>query len=161
AWAAHEAALEGLRRSLAALRGAGVEPIVVKGMVLAYELYDDVAQRPLADVDLRVRPSRFLRAVRALRARGWPVDPTSKQLGSIGFKVGTALVEIESTVGPPGLCGLTIAQMEARARRRVLPSGIAVREPDIVDHAIVLVVNAFKDKLADCPSWSIGDLVAI
>jgi hypothetical protein len=160
-WAAHEVALEALRRALEALREAGIEPLVVKGIVLAYELYDDVAERPLADVDLRVRPTEFLRAGHALRARGWQVDPTSKQLGSIGFFVGKALVEIESTVGPPGLCGLSVARMEGRARRRVLPGGLAVREPDVVDHAILLVVNAFKDKLVDCPPWSVDDLVRI
>jgi hypothetical protein len=160
-WAGHEIALDALGRALEALRASGVEPLVVKGMSLAYELYEDVADRPLADVDLRVRPGEFLRVVRALRARGWAVDPRSRQLGSIGFWVGHGLVEIESTIGPPGLCGLTVARIASRARMRVLPGGLAFREPDLVDHAIVLVVNAFKDKLVDCPSWSVNDLVAI
>jgi hypothetical protein len=160
-WARHEVALHALGRALEALRAAGVDPLIVKGMSLAYELYDDVADRPLSDVDLRVRPGEFLRAASALRERGWAVDPRSRQLGSIGFFVGHGLVEIESTIGPPGLCGLTVARVASRARARVLPGGLYVREPDIVDHAIVLVVNAFKDKLVDCPSWSVRDLVVI
>jgi hypothetical protein len=160
-WAVHQAALEALARSLDALRKAGIEPLVVKGMVLAYQLYSDVAQRPLSDVDLRVRRREYLPAVRALLARGWRIDYTSKQLGAIGFVVGRALVEIECTVGPPGLCGLGIARMTDRARPRRLPNGITVLEPDVVDHAILLAVNAFKDKLVDCPRWSVDDLVAI
>jgi hypothetical protein len=160
-WASHEIALHALGQALEALRAAGVDPLVVKGMSLAYELYEDVADRPLDDADLRVRPGEFLRAAGALRKRGWAVDPRSRQLGSIGFLVGHGLVEIESTIGPPGLCGLTVARVASRARARVLPGGLSFREPDVVDHAIVLVVNAFKDKLVDCPSWSVRDLVAI
>jgi hypothetical protein len=160
-WAAHEIALDALGHSLEVLRAAGVEPLVVKGVALAYELYADVAERPLADVDLRVRPREFLRAARALRARGWAVDPTSRQLGSVGFLVGHGLVELESTVGPPGLCGLTVERMATRSRWRRLAGRLEFREPEVTDHAILLVVNAFKDKLLDCPPWSVDDLAAI
>jgi hypothetical protein len=160
-WAVHQAALEALGRSLDALRSVGIEPLVVKGMVLAYQLYADVARRPLSDVDLRVRRREYIPAARALLAGGWRIDFTSKQLGAIGFVVGRALVEIECTVGPPGLCGLRIARMIDRARSRRLPNGITILEPDVVDHAILLAVNAFKDKLVDCPRWSVDDLEAI
>ncbi len=160
-WAIHQTSLEALERALQALREVGVEPIVVKGIVLAYELYDDVALRPLSDVDLRVRPHEFMRAARALLMRGWQIDFASSQLGAVGFYVGPTLVELECTVGPPGLCGLSVARMAARSRRRTLPSGLTIREPDLVDHAVLLVVNAFKDKLVDCPTWSVDDLVAM
>jgi hypothetical protein len=160
-WASHEIALDALGRSLEVLRAAGVEPLVVKGVALAYELYQDVAERPLVDADLRVRPREFLRAARALRARGWRVDPTCRQLGSVGFLVGHGLVELESTVGPPGVCGLTVATMASRSRRRVLPGRLEFLTPEVTDHAILLVVNAFKDKLLDCPPWSVDDLAAI
>jgi hypothetical protein len=160
-WAVHQACLGALAESLEVLRRAGVEPLVVKGMVLAYELYDDVADRPLRDVDLRVRPRNLLRATRALLARGWRIAFDSNQLGAVGFWVGPALVELECTVGPPGLCGLSVAHLVERSRRRTLPNGVVVTEPDLVDHAVLLVVNAFKDKLVDCPPWSVDDLVAI
>jgi hypothetical protein len=160
-WAVHQACLGALAESLEALRRAGIEPLVVKGMVLAYELYDDVADRPMSDVDLRVRPRELVRAVRALLARGWRIDFASNQLGAVGFYVGRTLVELECTVGPPGLCGLSVARMAERSRRRTLPNGVAVTEPDLVDHAVLLVVNAFKDKLVDCPPWSVDDLVSI
>jgi hypothetical protein len=160
-WANHQASLEALARSLEALREVGVDPVVVKGIVLAYELYDDVALRPMRDVDLRVRPHELLRAARAMWRRGWPMDFSSPQLGAVGFYVGPTLVELECTVGPPGLCALSVARVAARSHRRTLPNGIRVREPDLVDHAVLLVVNAFKDKLFDCPRWSVDDLVAI
>ncbi len=33
-----------------------------------------------------------------------------------------------------------------------------MREPEIFDHAVVMLVNAFKDKMAQCPDWSLDDL---
>lgn len=160
-WAKHMALLRALKQAQSALTEARVPVLAVKGVVLAHELYDDVAHRPIADVDLRVRPRDFVRAVRALRAQRWKADYTSKQLGAISFLPRGALVELESTVGPPGLCGLTVAQMMGRSVERRLPGDVVVREPDIVDHAVLLVVNAFKDKLFDCPPWSRDDLEAL
>ena len=157
-WAHHEASLFALRKALDALDGAQVPALVVKGMVLAYELYDDVAKRPMADVDIRVRSADFVRAFRSLRSRGWKPDFTSKQLGAVGFSLDGVLVEVESSVGPPGMCALTVADMLTRSEEQVLPGGPRVRVPELHDHAVVLVVNAFKDKMVDCPTWSIDDL---
>jgi hypothetical protein len=160
-WARHAAAVEVLREVLPALDAADVPVLAVKGIILARELHHDVADRPIRDVDLRVRPRDFVAAVRAMRARGWGVDYTSKQLGALGFWVAGELVELESSVGPPGLCGLPVSAMLRRAAPHPLGRGVTVLAPEIVDHAVLLVVNAFKDKLVDCPAWSRDDLVAI
>jgi hypothetical protein len=160
-WARHEELLASLRRALHVLDAAGVPALVVKGMVLAYALYDDVAQRPMGDVDLRVRPRDFVRAARAMRAAGCRVDWTSRQLGSLVFRVDGSIVEIESSVGPPGLCALGVSEMLARSRVRTLSGGLRVREPELHDHAVLLLVNAFKDKLVDATPWALGDLERI
>jgi hypothetical protein len=160
-WIQHEEALGALRVALTTLEEAGVPVLVVKGMVLAYALYDDVAERPMADVDLRIRPRDFLRAVGAMERRGFPAQWTSRQLGAVAFRIGNTLVEIEMSVGPPGLCALTVAQMMARSGTRVLGGELRVREPDVHDHAVLLVVNAFKDKMVECPKHSLDDLDTI
>jgi hypothetical protein len=160
-WARHEESLVSLRRALEILDAASVPALVVKGMVLAYTLYDDVAHRPMSDVDLRVRPRDYVRATRAMRAAGFRADWMSRRLGSIGFRVGRVTVELESTVGPPGMCALRIAEMMTRSRERVLSGGLRVREPELHDHAALLVVNAFKDKLVDAMPWALGDLELI
>ncbi len=160
-WAYHQLALAALRRVLEVLEKGGVPVLVVKGMVLAYALYDDVAARPLSDVDLRVRPRHFVRAVRALRASGLEAGWSSLQLGAVSFDVDGVLVEIETSIGPPGLCALSVGRVFERSRERVLPGGLRVREPELHDHALVLVVNAFKDKMTECPRWSLDDLETI
>jgi len=149
-------ALAALAESMRAL--ADVPSLVVKGMVLAYALYDDPASRPMADIDLRVRPRDLLRAVRAMRQRGYEPVWSSRQLGAVCFEVRGTAVELESTIGPPGLCALSVSRMLARSSDRVLPGGLRVREPELLDHAIVMLVNAFKDKMAQCPEWSQDDL---
>jgi hypothetical protein len=51
--------------------------------------------------------------------------------------------------------------MLARSVERRLAGGPVVREPEIHDHAVLLVVNAFKDKIAGAPRWALEDLERI
>jgi hypothetical protein len=48
-----------------------------------------------------------------------------------------------------------------RSNQRILPDDIRIRQPDLHDHAIILVVNAFKDQMVKCPKWSLEDLARI
>jgi hypothetical protein len=157
-WVRHVEALAALRVALRALDGAGIPALAVKGVVLAHQLYDDVSKRPISDIDLRVRPRDFVDTVRTLQGCGLRADFTSKQLGAIGFPMSGILLEIECTIGPPGLCGMSVEEAMDRGVERTLPGGVRVLEPDPVDHAVLLVVNAFKDKLVECPQWSRDDL---
>jgi hypothetical protein len=67
-------------------------------------------------------------------------------------------VDIEASIGPPGLCAVSVARMLERSKERVLPGDLRVREPELYDHALVMIVNAFKDKMVECPPWSLDDL---
>ena len=69
-------------------------------------------------------------------------------------------VDIECTVGPPGLCATSVETMLDRARHQVEPFGFTHLQPDLHDHVLVLVVNAFKDGLDGSFStpWSVEDL---
>jgi hypothetical protein len=160
-WVAHQAALQALRQTLDAFAGERIDAVAVKGIVLAYRLYGDVADRPIQDVDLRVCPADLRRVLAVARQRGWVLDRSSRQLGCVGFRVGAVLVEVETTIGPAGLCPLSIHELLSRSVARSMKTGFTCLEPEPVDHAVVLVVNAFKDKIVQCPSWSLGDLVRI
>src|SRR5580693_4401126 len=59
AWIQHEYATEALRATLALLERERIATLAVKGVVLARSLYADMAERPMVDIDLRVRPRDF------------------------------------------------------------------------------------------------------
>ncbi|MEW6744798.1 MAG: nucleotidyltransferase family protein [Planctomycetota bacterium] len=60
-----------LGRALEALEGAGVRAIVLKGAVLGPVLYEDLALRPMSDMDMVVRPEDRERAGAALSGAGF------------------------------------------------------------------------------------------
>ena len=58
------------REVFAALAGAGVEGIVLKGVTVAVDAYGDPGARSPGDLDILVRPASVPRAVAALRSTG-------------------------------------------------------------------------------------------
>jgi hypothetical protein len=159
-WALHECAAEAFRKVVEVTRGAGIDVLPVKGIVLAHTLYESVEERPMADVDFRVR-HRDLRRLAALAENvGWPIRVPSKQLGTLDALVNTTLIEFESSIGPPGVCAIGVEDMMARATTRTT-LGVDHLEPEVHDHALLLCVNAFKDKLALGPPWTREDLYRI
>jgi hypothetical protein len=157
-WAQHQFALDALRRVLVVFEREGIETLPVKGVVLAHSLYAGVHERPIVDVDLRIVPEDLPRATRALAREGWRVQRNSNQLGSRALFVERMLVEIETTIGPPGLCAIGVGAMLARSTRTSRGLGFVYREPEIHDHALVLCVNAFKDHLVESNPWTRTDL---
>ena len=61
--------------ALAALAGAGVECIVVKGMHTARTLFPEPGTRPMGDIDLVIRPAQVDAAETALTAAGYRRRP--------------------------------------------------------------------------------------
>jgi len=57
--------------ALEALEEAGIDGLILKGAPLALLHYESVAERPMADVDVLVRPERAAEAMRVLRELGW------------------------------------------------------------------------------------------
>lgn len=60
-----------LQEALAAMTAAGAEPLVLKGLALAYGYYPDHASRSSTDIDLLVRPDQYPAAKRALLGLGY------------------------------------------------------------------------------------------
>ncbi len=70
--------MEGLDLAVAALRRAGIEPVLLKGAALALTLYEQPALRPMQDLDLLVRQEEVERAAGVLTELGLRAIRTSR-----------------------------------------------------------------------------------
>jgi hypothetical protein len=155
-WLGHVTGARVLETVVTALAGESIPVLPIKGLVTARRLYDDVASRPIRDIDIRVRRRDFARAARVGRARGWHAKHVVL-LGQVLWKVGGMEVDVKSAMGPPGLCALSIDDAIGRAASCVEPFGFPHLEPDMNDHALMLVLNVFKDGFRTAP-WAVEDL---
>ncbi len=160
-WFAHELAGRALRAVIELLEPEGIPVLPVKGVVLARTLYADVGERPISDVDLRVRPADLGRIERLARGRGWATRHESKQWGTFEIALEQTLVELETSIGPPGVCAVGVEEMLGRASVVTGSLGFPHLEPELHDHGLVLCVNAFKDKIRDARPWALSDLVRL
>jgi hypothetical protein len=83
AWARGVAFAAHWAEATSVLRDAGVETITLKGMALAHTVYPEPGLRPMADVDLLVRPGDRLGAIAALGRLGYRTPgPDAERLGA-------------------------------------------------------------------------------
>jgi len=154
-WARQHVAQDVFRRFKQALDAAAVRVLPVKGIVTGRLLYDDPAERPIPDIDVRIAP-RDLRTVLAIaRGRGWRPRTHSPRLYEVVLEVDGWEIDVECALGPPGLCAIRVEQALARARSIDQP--FPHLEPELHDHALILFLNSFKDGLRPMP-WSLEDL---
>jgi Uncharacterised nucleotidyltransferase len=156
--AVHEHALLALDEVLRRCRDAAIEVLPVKGVLTGRLWYADTGERFIQDIDLRVRARDLARVEAAGRRAGWRMLSRSGAYEIASFDVLGFLVEFEAHVGPPGLCGLAVQDMFARAVPATMPLGFPHLQPEIHDHALLLCVNAFKDKLVEAWPGGIRDL---
>lgn len=159
--ATHLAAADAARRVLGALESAGVPAIPVKGILTARLLYDGLEQRPIRDVDLRVRPADLPAALAVARAQKWEILGRMPVYGSATIRAYGVPFDLETHVGAPFMSGLTVSAMLARATRRNNPLGFAHYHPEIHDHALLLCLNVYKDHLIEAADWAVRDLQRI
>jgi hypothetical protein len=86
-WATNAVLVSHWGEATAALRAAGVETITLKGMALAHAVYPEAGCRPMADVDLLIRPDDRAVALGALQALGYrtPGDAADRHTASRSF----------------------------------------------------------------------------
>jgi hypothetical protein len=142
-----------------ALADRGIPLVPVKGIITAHLLYDEATARPLNDVDVRIRPRDFGRAVAVAKARGWYVKRDALLWQAL-LRVEGWEVDVKSCLGPPGLCAVSVSDVMRRAESRIEPFGFPHLRAELHDHALELVINAFKDSLRVMP-WSLEDLCRI
>lgn len=158
AWARRASAQAVLERVVAACGTEGIRVLPVKGIVTAGLLYEEPAARHIRDIDVRVAPADLGSLRRIARSRGWPYRASSPRLFEAVLVVDGWEVDVECSIGPPGLCAVTVDAAMQRAMAIATP--FQHLEPELHDHALILVLNAFKDGLRVTP-WALQDLLRI
>ena len=132
--------------------------LAVKGVVTGRTLYRDAAERIVTDVDVRVRPRDLKAYAAAGREAGWKHLNYSRAYRNVIFEIDDWMLDVETSIGPPGLCALGIDEIIARATVETTLFGFACRVPEVHDHALLLCVNVFKDKLAHAEARALRDV---
>lgn len=151
AWAALELRLHALGQVVLRLDNEGIPSLPIKGALLARQLYEEARDRPLIDVDLLIQPRDFPRLLRIARSQKWPLVWDSKQLGNVNLLVDGTAIDIASSLGPPGTSAIGVETLLRRASRATEPLGFPHWQIDLHDHALLVAVDAFKDKLGSKP----------
>jgi hypothetical protein len=134
----------------------------VKGVVTARTLYADPAERSLRDIDVRVADDATLGELIAYaRAQGYTIRQHLPSYRTAVLEMRGVDVDVECTVGSPGLCGLSIATMLQRAEVRDDVFGFPCAIPELHDHALLLAVNVFKDKISTAQPWQLEDVLRV
>jgi hypothetical protein len=157
AWILQAKAAHVAPRLAAQLAEEGIPVLLVKGVATARLLYEDAAQRPISDIDLRIERHCFEAAFDAVRRLGYPIQSRSNAYKNLVFEVEGVPIDLEATIGPPGLCGISVTELLARAKPLSLAGG-EVRVPASTDHALIATVNVFKDKVDEASPWAKEDL---
>jgi len=154
AWARYMVARRVLVKVATVTRRARIDALAVKGVVTSGWLYADPSERLLTDVDLRIRPRDFVRFIALAQAEGWGMARCMWSYFNADLEVDGVQVDVEGTIGPPGLLALSVDAMLRRATLQ--PEGFWA--PEIHDHALLMTINVFKDRLTQATPWGIEDL---
>jgi hypothetical protein len=77
-WCEMQALRFAMKPVLAALEGAGIETMLIKGAVLQIAYYRNEAVRPMSDLDIVVRPTQAEAATLLLESIGWVRNETAR-----------------------------------------------------------------------------------
>lgn len=157
AWAVQLRARAAVRALVEECAKDGIDVLPVKGVITSSLLYADIAERPMLDADVRVRPRDLEQALIAAKRAGADIVARYRAYRSAILMFDGMQVDIETGVGPPGLCDLSVEQMMSRAERSSL-LGFDHWIPELHDHALLLYVNVFKDKITLAQPASLEDV---
>lgn len=143
-------ALARLDEILDAARARGVQLLPYKGALLARDHYPDPGTRPMADLDLLVRPAQLDAAVTTLHALGFaPARPDTARFSAdfahdVALTDGVVYVELHFALFHELELDGELESVFARAR----PEG-----PHLDDHLMILALHAATHAYADSPIW--------
>ncbi len=160
-WADHELKCAAFIEVARVAAAQGIPVVPVKGVLTSHLLYADPSSRPMVDIDVRVRARDLERLCAAGLEQGWRLVERSRAYGTAAFEVEGERVELESHLGPPGFCAVTADDLIARAIEHVEPFGAPHLQPEVHDHALLMLVNVFKDQLVEASHHALIDLVRI
>jgi hypothetical protein len=149
-----------VREIVAALYNAKIPVMPLKGVLFAYWLYNDPAERDGSDVDLLVPESRFRQAIDVLAARGfselaWPTSTHQRSLLSLAVPI---VVDLHQTLFPRAYYQLSTADLFARGKEDRTRFGNPVFLPDPYDAYAHLVGHAAAAHFTVLPAQARKDL---
>lgn len=157
AWLLQLRATMALGKVLRRFEAAGIDALPVKGIITSRVLYTDISERRLGDVDVRIRPRDYGEVLRVVEAEGWRVVQKMRSYRNVVFLVDDVFIDVEADVAAPGLCAFGVDDLIARAEPSTL-LGYPHLLVDFTDHAVLLALNVFKDKLVQAFRWSMQDV---
>jgi len=96
-----------------------------------------------------------------VRRQGWELLDRSRIYGSITVRAHGFPFDLETHVGAPFMCGLSVEDMLGRCTRKRHPLGFEHHHPELHDHALLLAMNVYKDRVLDTAVWAVRDLERI
>jgi hypothetical protein len=160
-WARHAHGRNVLEEVLRVCAKNDIPVAPVKGIVTGRWLYEDPSERWIQDIDLRIAPTNMRRMKQAGESAGWRVLDWSPIYRNLLFRVNGMMVELEAHIGPRGVCDLSVSEVLSRAKEQTEPFGFSHMQLEIHDHALLLILNAFKDKVVEANAGAIQDLERI
>jgi hypothetical protein len=147
-WAANAVLADRWGEATAALHAAGVESVTLKGMVLAQTVYPEPGLRPMADIDLLVRPEIRPVALATLQALGYRTPGAAADLHAASrsfaelVRDGTRIDlhwHLARYLRFEGIVEVDHAGLWRRARPLVTPHGrsLALCPEDLVLHLVL------------------------
>lgn len=161
AWLRHQRARHAAQQLVVALDQARIPTLLVKGIILAPELYGDIGERPISDVDVLVRPRDFLNVVAVARRGGWSRIWDSKVPGVVNLRIADTFCDVSAYLGPIGTSALGVDDLLARAEWTDRDLGFWHARPELHDHALLMSIDVFKDKFAWAKPHAREDLVRL
>ena len=144
-------AMRGLDDTLAALRGEGIEPVVLKGAALVNTLYPVLAARPMGDVDLLVEAGERERAAAALARLGWrraaQEEDATNFVGADGLRVDLAH-RFRLFEGRPRADWTEVVEPRFLSHRRLV-----TLEPNALLVHLVVHMNGHRRQIGHLLAW--------
>jgi hypothetical protein len=156
-WARREVAQRVLETVSGAFGDAGIDVLAVKGVVTAEWLYERAGDRPLVDVDIRIRSGDFKAAIKRSAREGWAIERRVWSYRNLVLGVDGLAVDVECYIGPPAFAAVSVDEVLRRATKDARGFWI----PETYDHALLLTINVFKDKLTHAMPWAIEDVARV
>jgi hypothetical protein len=128
------------------LASVGVHAIVYKGQDYLDRIYGDLGARPMADVDLLVRPAELALAEAALGAAGFVLDDAFPTMHERKWVKNGVAVDLHEAFMHEGRASIDLAEVFARALPCATAPGLHVLEATdaLLVHCVAQAVKAYR-----------------
>ncbi len=147
-----------LAKVLTVFAREGIDVLPVKGIVTAYELYGHFSERPIGDIDMLFMPSDQERISRVVLAEMWDLRVDKRAAQELEFNVDGLTIDMKGSVGPRGICAISVREILARANRVERVGVSSYLRAELHDQALVSCLNVLRDNFVRAPAWALDDV---